>query len=392
MGSSQSHTSNSAEMIVPSVFSIIGTLSVVITYLIFKRLRDLRYVEIVFYVALSDLCASTGVVLGSTANSTTACNYQAFTSNYFFLTSVMWSTVIAYQLYMIVCHEGYVPDLKYFHVFIWLFPLVVTLLPLSTNKYGTDDDISWCFVANKSDSPSYGILLWTLLSFYVWLWIAIFLIIFFFITIRVKLSQYESVPVPVMTAMYKLQMYPAILILCWIIPTCNDIDAAARGHAHNNDVVDQVSAVMPALQGVLLSIVFFSRNKLVVDEWSDVFTGRDTIHNKLLGNMNSTDGHSSNSSRIKHANSGRSSNMTLSDGSQLASSRGSDGSIQHSASSEMITYEGDVKDANANNNRNSQTQTHKNSLTVNDLHKHNSNPKKSNVKHARIVEDGEEFA
>jgi hypothetical protein len=29
---------------------------------------------------------------------------------------------------------------------------------------------------------------------------------------------------------------------------------------------------------------------------------------------------------------------------------------------------------------------------VNDLHKHNSNGKKGNVKHTRIVEDGEEFA
>jgi hypothetical protein len=361
------HQTNSAEMVVPAALSLTGTAFVVLTYLLFHRLRDLRYIEIVFYIALSDMLSATGIVLGPVETGSAACNYQAFASNYFCLTSVMWSTVVAYQLYLIVVQDGTLVNMKFLHGFIWIFSLVVTLLPLSTDTYGSTDDVSWCFLQSTPTSPSYGILMWTLLSFYIWLWISIFLILFFFFSIKYKLSQLESIPGLVSTAIYKLQLYPMILMICWAVPTYNDIRAAIIGH-YDDVTIGRISAVMPALQGALLSIVFLKQNKLVVDEWKDVLSGRETVYNKVLGHGRVE----SQNSRIRGTPSTRSSNMTLSDGSQLASSRGSAATIEHTHSSEMITYLAE-----------------RDSQTINEIHHHSHMNKSSFLKPQRI--DDEDF-
>lgn len=48
------------EVLVPGVLSIIGSCSVILTYILFSDLRRLRYVEFVFYVSVNCLIAAIG--------------------------------------------------------------------------------------------------------------------------------------------------------------------------------------------------------------------------------------------------------------------------------------------------------------------------------------------
>jgi hypothetical protein len=62
-------------MRIPAVLSIVGCLAVMVTFFTFPKLRQLRYVEFVFYVALNDFLASIEVCLGSQLTSGSALCY-----------------------------------------------------------------------------------------------------------------------------------------------------------------------------------------------------------------------------------------------------------------------------------------------------------------------------
>lgn len=83
---------------VPGIISCISCFFVIITYLLFRDLRDLRYVELVFYVTINDLLASIGISLGKTPNGSFECWFQGITTNFNYLSSIFWTTIITYQV------------------------------------------------------------------------------------------------------------------------------------------------------------------------------------------------------------------------------------------------------------------------------------------------------
>ena len=126
-------------------------LTVIFTYLLFKDIQNLRYVELVFYVALNEMIASIGISLGHSDNGTFACYFQSFTTNVNYLSSILWTSVITYQVWLIVENGAIIKKMLPFHCLCWLLPVVVTLVPLSTESFGSDDDYSnWCFYGNNT--------------------------------------------------------------------------------------------------------------------------------------------------------------------------------------------------------------------------------------------------
>ena len=88
--------------------------------------------------------------MGDVKNGTVACWFQALSTNYCYLGSILWTTLIGYQLYTIVCLGNNVRTIRwrYAHLFCWIFPIIPTLLVLTTNWYGKDsEDVSWCFIS-----------------------------------------------------------------------------------------------------------------------------------------------------------------------------------------------------------------------------------------------------
>lgn len=129
-----------------------GCFAVILTYLIFKDLRSLRYVELVFYVSLNDMIASVGLALGGSKNGSFVCTFQAFVTTMNYLSAIFWTTIISYQLWLAVHYSHTIQQGKMLliHAICWGIPLLVTLLPLTTNEYGNaDDESTWCFIRKK---------------------------------------------------------------------------------------------------------------------------------------------------------------------------------------------------------------------------------------------------
>lgn len=219
--------------------------------------------------------------MGYARTGTPECWIQGILTNYNFLSSVLWTVVIAYELFLVVNEMSSTKSLLPFKLFIYIFPLFVTLLPLTTNTYGLpDDDRGWCFIANrKSGSPKWGITTWEILSFYLWLWISILGIAALFLMIFIRLRKLRTVSPAISKYLYRMVLYPIILIVCWTIPTIEDICAASYEDCHTlvgYEAMDVISKIFPPLQGFLLTVVFFSRNDLVMYEWYRYLTGTQT--------------------------------------------------------------------------------------------------------------------
>jgi uncharacterized membrane protein len=60
---------------------------------------------------------------------------------------------MGYQLVFIVFGGVRIEDMTRFHVVCFAFPLLVALLPLTTNTYGNDGgDYGWCFIGTRKVS------------------------------------------------------------------------------------------------------------------------------------------------------------------------------------------------------------------------------------------------
>jgi hypothetical protein len=260
--------------VIPGIISAVASFAVCLTVAIFPQLRSLRYIELVFYVSVNDLIASVGIALGKTQDGSFACWFQGIVTNYNYLSAIMWSTVIMYQVYLIVCKRGVIKDLTGAHILCWGLPLVVTLLPLSTNTYANDDANSgWCFIGNRSNSPSWGLLFWFIVAYYLWVWIAIMLNIIFMCGIVYKLYRMQEIPQRVRATVRKLLLYPIIISLCWGPEAVWDI----YNQVHDVNltkawtIFDGLSTISSIAEGFLFTCVFFGFNTTVRNAWMDLF-------------------------------------------------------------------------------------------------------------------------
>ena len=167
----------------------------------------------------------------------------------------------------------------------------MTLLPLTTNTYGNTDDSGsfnsyWCFITDKPDSPSWGLILWVILGFYLWVWISILLIIYMFLrifkvfslNIALQLSEEFN------SAIKSLFFYPIFIIFCWTFTSITDIYAAnSISTSFNNEYfLAIIGTILPASQGFVNSIIFVLNNKIVIDEWKSLIRMKNTIDETAL--------------------------------------------------------------------------------------------------------------
>lgn len=277
--------------VVETIFGSISAgacLTVIATYFLFADLRCLRFVELVFYVSINDMIASVGIALGKVQTGSFACWFQGLSTNINYLSSMFWTTVITVQIWLIVMRGTTLQDMGMIHLVCWVVPVVVSLLPLTTNTYGnegTNED--WCFISNRPDSPRYGILMWEILSFYVWVWVAILVNMVLLIQSRIALVKILAVGLQdvlasqrILRKCSKLIWYPRILMFCWTASTVTDIadlfNVDRTSHAFRTAV--WLSAILAVSQGWLLAVAFFAMNPIVRFKWYGLFTSKPVVY------------------------------------------------------------------------------------------------------------------
>lgn len=269
----------------PSLLSILGCLSVI---LILAVLKQRSYLKIIEYICLSDLLSCCGSIIGYQHDNTGPCTFQAIFTTWFQLSSLAWTvTLTALLLNIIVTGRTFSADLFWVQGINWGLPLLITLLPLTTNRYGYeypfDDDVhkdsytAWCFVGvhEKSHQQEFTSSIWIFASFYVEVWLSLLLIVIFFFIIRVRTNTLELKTAPlILEAFKKLLPYPIVIVICYTLPTANRIYALANPSGHrakqsNSNIaiaVESVINITLTSQGLLTSIIFFYMEHATVRE------------------------------------------------------------------------------------------------------------------------------
>ena len=270
-------SSNSLEYeeLAVGVASALGCLLIVLTYILFPNLRKLRYIELVFYVAINDLIASIAMALGPSNDGSAACWFQGLSTTGNYLSSVFWTSIITYQVYEVVVNEGSVlRNMSKIHYLCWGLPLFLTFIPLSTSTYSNpDDESTWCFVADRHNSPPWSQLFWFIASFYVWLWAAMICSAYMLVAIALKLRRLQVVPDVILSTIGKLALYPVIITVCWALNTLANIYTFSKGQNYGElsrpwTIVANMGVIMALLQGLFNALVFFAANPLVREHWA----------------------------------------------------------------------------------------------------------------------------
>jgi hypothetical protein len=256
------HEGISLAMHVIGSLSCFGSMSMIIVLLHSDDLRrNNLYKRVIFFIAVCDLFGGLAASLGLLHDKTSLCWFQAIMTNIFPLAGVFWTTVLAYLLHRAITTRKAIVELPVvIYILCWILPVILTFLPLTTSRYGPEEDPGWCFIADKSDSPKWSNTFWIIFSFYVWIWIALllFCVLYIFILVRLRLIKNELVQ----QAVQNIVWYPLALILCWIVPTFDDIAISLNKDARDEEgVLYHASLIMPVWQGTLNTIIFFSTNE-----------------------------------------------------------------------------------------------------------------------------------
>ena len=259
-------------LLIPGVVAAISSSSILLTYALFRDLRKLKFVEIVFYIALNDFIASVSLAQGVVKNGSAACYFQGLATNINYLSSVLWACVITLQLHNAVTKKSIIKDLFWFHIVCWGLPLLVGLLVFTTNSYG-NSIYTWCFIENKPTSPSYGATLWVYLSFYGWVYLALLFMIIVIGDMVLHLRRSANWSGAVKSAVQKLMWYPVMYLAVWLPSLVCDIAIAEK---KDDVMLDLFGSILPVLQGFFMPLFFFSNNPAVRNRWY-------LLYRKLVG-------------------------------------------------------------------------------------------------------------
>jgi len=220
-----------------AAFSFIGSTFIITCFIKFKELRSFAY-RLVLWVAISDWWNAIGNMMGdvggysaseSGPSRSSACRFQAILISYFELTSILWSAAIAFTLHLAFLREDtrfsaveIDSRARWYHVTIWCIPLVLTMLPLTTDSYG--DTGGWCWILGDSAADK----AWRFIQFYIPLWICVVYSSYVYIQV---VRKFHALAAASLAAggpsedkshnVRAMKFYPLVMVICYFWATVN---------------------------------------------------------------------------------------------------------------------------------------------------------------------------
>ena len=252
-----------------SVISMCCSGSVLATVIMFPEMKKRLFMKIIVYISLSDLLSSFVSSFGYPVDRTVLCQSQAFFAVYFFVSSWLWTTMLAHQLYSVATKAKFGLRHRYMHIVCWVVPLLCSLLPLSTNRYGRDDDdgdpSSWCYLAGNNTSSA----TWNIITFIVPLFMCI-LIMFFYSCRTLWLYYSLGLNRPDLYAtVHALMLYPLGMIVSWgpNLVFILYVIANPGPHSPHYILTADVVSILCTQNGTITALIFFYKSKEARLRW-----------------------------------------------------------------------------------------------------------------------------
>ena len=270
-------------MLVSVGLSALGSLFVGFVYIYFKDIRSFAF-KLVFYLSMMDLGHAIGFILPPGFE--VMCQIQAAVTSYFSLSSVLWTGLIAFSLYLAVLKDNrHLERLEFRFILIGNgIPLLALIPPLVRQKYGEAQ--GWCWIQTNGDYYVEGTV-WRVVTFYLPLWFVIIFNCFVYYKIIKNVKKDANLlgsdTQLAQKLVQKLRMYPLILIFCYTLPTINRIYDFIQPHNMNFWLTFTAGVVM-CLAGLLNAVVYGFTD--TVRTRIKMWLGREVEHSER-GSVNS---------------------------------------------------------------------------------------------------------
>jgi hypothetical protein len=263
---------------ITSAFSASMSFFIVLTCFVFPSYGNKYFVRLIFWMCVSDLCASSVAAVGFPATGTWLCSFQSFWCWYFFRAYWVWTVALSSQLYRLIVRLPLI-SLPYLHAIVWSLALFGTLLPLSSGaRYGMIERFggnAWCFLDNCSRAE---LRFWVYVSLQSYVWTSISLMFLLFVRAYRHHQLHRQVPLNpevydtrqseynriLLQAIYQISLYPLSLALSWgpvmILLPLYDYGIVSL-------LYFDLALVMGTLNGVFAGSLFLFRSKEVQGLW-----------------------------------------------------------------------------------------------------------------------------
>ena len=252
---------NSYVMTIMSAISAAASISILIAFAFFKSsARGLM--RIIVYIAVSNLFASLGSIVGTPMDRSFACWWEGIVTNIFALTSIYWCLNVTVILYQIVVHSTARSIGIIDHVLCWGVPVLATFLPFTTRfTYGSPGGEGWCFTVPVDDfEPTTGLtIMWFWVAYYVHVWFCAFVMLYCFSRIWWVIKAHANITQKMLVKIYKkLEYYPVVIVVCWLPACIVDTTSLAMPDFEGYAVVNGIATFLACSQGLLTAFVFWS--------------------------------------------------------------------------------------------------------------------------------------
>jgi hypothetical protein len=249
--------------------ALVCSAAVLLTALVFPAMRSRLFMQIIIYISLTNMLAALVSCFGFPTDHSFLCTAQAFFAPYFFISSWLWTTMLAHQLFTVATKAKFGISHAYMQAICWLLPLMWCLLPLSTNRYGRDDDdgepTSWCYIAGRPHDGE----LWRIFNFVLPLCVCLSIMIYysvrtFYLFYSIGLNRPD-----LYATVHALMLYPLAMILTWgpnlillMVLSSHAITPASSISILNT------SSILCTQSGTITALIFFYKSREARYRWS----------------------------------------------------------------------------------------------------------------------------
>lgn len=200
-----------------SALSVGASLAVILTPIIFRRMRDKLFMQIVAFISIGDIIGNFPYLLPYREyKQNWYCDVQAFLHLLGYPIEWMWTAALVYLLYHLAV-EGKVPrNLWPMHLLCWGLPLSLDFLTLTVTTYAPDNDSAGEVCTYRINNAAY---VYHNMAYYGLFFASLF--VMFVVYVRIHLlesvsSKNENVrQPPFVVAKNALRWYPTILVVFW---------------------------------------------------------------------------------------------------------------------------------------------------------------------------------
>lgn len=204
-------------LVAVSTLSVCASLAVILTPIIFRRMRDKLFMQIVAFISIGDILGNFPYILPYREYKLNwYCDIQAFLHLLGYPIEWMWTAALVYLLYHLAV-EGKVPrNLWPMHLLCWGLPLSLDFITLTVTSYAPDNDSAGEVCTYHVNKAAY---IYHNVAYYGLFFASLF--VMFIVYVRIHLlegasSKNENVrQPPFVVAKNALRWYPTILIVFW---------------------------------------------------------------------------------------------------------------------------------------------------------------------------------